>query len=151
MKDPTVEKACQRYMEDPEGHAGHLETCAECRAVEAALAAKTDLKSTPISLDALPLAPWEGSSHRAWPVVLGASAVVVAIALALCAIADISPLHVAQRSLKSMDAVRGLLQNASESLRAASLGAQVAFGVAFIVVNALLVILLRRAPKGIDA
>ena len=138
-------------MEDPEGHAGHLETCAECRAVEAALAAKTDLKSTPISLDALPLAPWEGSSHRAWPVVLGASAVVVAIALALCAIADISPLHVAQRSLKSMDAVRGLLQNASESLRAASLGAQVAFGVAFIVVNALLVILLRRAPKGIDA
>ena len=108
-------------------------------------------RAAPIAVDALPLAPWEGSSHRSWPLVLGGAAVVVVIALALCVAAGMSPLHVAESSLASMDAIRGLLRSATGSLRAASLGAQVAFGAAFVVVNALLVVLLRRAPRGIDA
>ncbi len=151
MKEATAEDACQRYLEDPEANAGHLETCAECRAVNAALAAKADVDATPISLDALPLAPWEGSSHRAWPLVLGAAAAVIIIAFALCNLAGISPLHVAESSLAALDARRGLLRSATEWLRAAPAAMQVAFGVAFIVVNALLVVLLRRAPRGIDA
>jgi len=143
--------ACQRYLEDPEANAGHVETCAECRAVNAALAAKADLDPAPISLDSLPLAPWEGSSHRAWPLVLGAAAAVIVIAFVLCDLAGISPMHVAESSLASMETRRGLLRNATEWLRAAPAAMQLAFGVAFIVVNALLVVLLRRAPRGIDA
>ena len=145
------EDACQRYLEDPEANAGHLETCAECRAVNAALDAKTDVDAAPISLDSLPLAPWEGSSYRAWPLVLGAAAAVILIAFVLCDLAGISPIHVAESSLTSMEARRDILRNATEWLRGAPAAWQVAFGVAFIVVNALLVVLLRRAPRGIDA
>ena len=146
-----TQDACQRYLEDPEANAGHLETCAECHAVNAALAAKADVDVAPISLDSLPLAPWEGSSHRAWPLVLGAAAAVILIAFVLCDLAGISPMHVAESSLTSMEARRDILRNATEWLRAAPAAWQLAFGVAFIVVNALLVVLLRRAPRGIDA
>lgn len=147
-----TDEGCQRYLEDPEANAAHLQTCAECRAMSAAFAAKADIDPLPpIAVDALPLAPWEGAAHRPWPLVLGGTAVVVIIALALCDAAGMSPLHVAESSLASMDAIRSLLRRASQGLRAASIGAQIAFGVAFIIVNALLVVLLRRAPRGIDA
>jgi hypothetical protein len=151
MTNLTSSDACQQYLEDPEANAGHLQMCAECRAVNAGLAAKTDAEPPSIDIDALPLAPWEGSSHRPWPLVLGGTAIVVGIALALLDAAGLSPLHVAESSLTSMDAIRGLLNRAATSLRSASLGAQIAFGVAFIIVNALLILLLRRAPRGIDA
>jgi hypothetical protein len=99
----------------------------------------------------LPLAPWEGSSHRAWPLVLGTAAVVAIVALALLDAAGMSPLHVVEGSLTSMEAIRTQLNRAASSLRSASLGAQVAFGAAFLLVNGLLIALLRRAPRGIDA
>src|SRR5258708_38026090 len=101
-----TQDACQRYLEDPEANAGHPETGAECRAVNAALAAKADVDVAPISLDALPLAPWEGSSHRAWPLVLGAAAAVIIIACALCVFDGISPLYVASASLATHRARR---------------------------------------------
>jgi hypothetical protein len=151
MKDPVANDACQRYLEDPDGNAAHLQTCAKCRAEAAALAAKIDVEPPSIYLDALPLAPWEGSSHRAWPLVLGGSAIVVIIALALCDAAGMSPMHVAEGSLASVELFRNQLRSWAELLRGASLGAQVTFGAAFLIVNALLVVLLRRAPRGIDA
>lgn len=142
---------CQRYLEDPEANAAHLRTCAKCNAEAMALAEKADVAPPSIDIDALPLAPWEGSSHRAWPLVLGTAAVVAIVALALLDAAGMSPLHVVEGSLTSMEAIRGLFGAWAESLRSASLGAQVAFGVAFLVVNGLLIALLRRAPRGIDA
>lgn len=151
MTNLTSSDACQQYLEDPEANAAHLETCAECRAVNAGLSVKAAAEPPSIDVDALPLAPWEGSSHRPWPLILGGTAIVVAIALALLDAAGMSPLHVAEGSLASMDAIRNLLSRAATSLRSASLGAQIAFGVAFFVVNWLLIVLLRRAPRGIDA
>jgi hypothetical protein len=151
MNEPVVNDACQRYLEDPEANAGHLRTCAKCNAEAMALAEKADVAPPSIDLNALPLAPWEGSSHRAWPLVLGTSAVVAIVALALLDAAGMSPLHVVEGSLTSMESMRALLNRAVTSLRSASLGAQVAFGVAFLLVNGLLIALLRRAPRGIDA
>ncbi|MEA2326843.1 MAG: hypothetical protein QOE68_1802 [Thermoanaerobaculia bacterium] len=142
---------CQRYIEDPEANAAHLRTCAKCNAEAMALAEKADLEPPSIDLNALQLAPWEGSSHRAWPLVLGTAAVVAIVALALLDAAGMSPLHVVEGSLTSMEALRTQLNRAASSLRSASLGAQVAFGVAFLVVNGLLIAQLRRAPRGIDA
>jgi len=142
---------CQRYLEDPEANAAHLRTCAKCNAEAIALAEKADVAPPSIDLDALPLAPWEGSSYRAWPLVLGTAAVVAIVALALLDAAGMSPLHVVEGSLTSMEAMRALVNRAAASLRSASLGAQVAFGVAFVIVNGLLIALLRRAPRGIDA
>jgi len=146
-----TQDACQRYLEDPEANGAHLVVCAKCRAEAAALAAKANVKPLSMDVNALPLAPWEGSSHRPWPLVLTLSVIVVAIALALCDAAGMSPLHVAEGSLASMEAIRGLLNSAASSLRQAPIGFQVAFGVAFLIVNALLIVLLRRAPRGIDA
>jgi hypothetical protein len=151
MNEPTAGSECQRYLEDPEANAAHLQACAECRDISEALGVKADVESAPIDLNALPLAPWEGSSHRPWPLVLGASAVVIIIALALCDAAGMTPVHVAESSLTSMEAVRGFVDGATASLRTASLGWQVAFGAAFLIVNALLVVLLRRSPRGMDA
>jgi hypothetical protein len=146
-----TEEACQWYLEDPEANAAHLQTCAECRAVSAALAEKSDVKPASIDLNALPLAPWEGSSHRPWPLVLGIVAVVTIVALALCDAAGLSPRHVAESSLTSMEATRGLIDRLTATLRAASLVWQIAFGVAFLIVNGLLIVLLRRSPRGMDA
>jgi hypothetical protein len=146
-----TDQACQQYLEDPEANAAHLRTCAKCNAEAIALAEKADVEPPSIDLNALPLAPWEGSQHRAWPLVLGTAAVVAIVALALLDAAGMSPLHVVEGSLTSMEAMRTQLNRAATSLRAASLGAQVAFGVAFLVVNGLLIALLRRAPRGMDA
>lgn len=146
-----TEDACQRYLEDPEANAAHLQTCAECRAVSAALSAKAGGEPTSIDVNTLPLAPWEGSSHRPWPLVLGLGAVLVIIALALCDAAGMSPVHVAESSLASMEAIRRFVNSATTTLRGASFGWQIAFGAAFLIVNALLVLLLRRSPRGIDA
>ncbi|HXH38115.1 MAG TPA: hypothetical protein VNN08_05780 [Thermoanaerobaculia bacterium] len=146
-----TDNACQRYLEDPEANAAHLQTCAECRAEAAGLAEKAGAETAPIDLDALPLAPWEGSSHRPWGLVLGGAVIVIAIALALCDASGMSPLHVAESSLASMEGIRNLLNRATTSLRTAPIGMRIAFGAAFLLVNALLVVLLRRAPRGIDA
>jgi hypothetical protein len=143
--------ACQQYLEDPDANAAHLRTCAKCNAEAMALAEKAGVDPPSMDLNALPLAPWEGSQHRAWPLVLGTAAVVAIVALALLDAAGMSPLHVVEGSLTSMEAMRTQLNRAATSLRAASLAAQIAFGVAFLVVNGLLIALLRRAPRGIDA
>lgn len=143
---------CQRYLEDPEAHAAHPETCAECAAL-ALLDAESADAVAPLRVDpaSLPVAPWEGASHRAWPLVLGGLAGIVILALALCAAAGLSPVHVAESSLVPVNKSLDLAVHAGNSLRAASAAAQIGFGVAFVVVNALLFVLLRRAPRGIDA
>jgi hypothetical protein len=146
-----TEDACQRYLEDPEANAAHLRTCAKCNAEAMALAENADVEPPSIDLNALPLAAWEGSSYRAWPLVLGTTAVVAIVALALLDAAGMSPVHVVEGSLTSMEVLRTQLNRAAASLRSASLAMQVAFGVAFLIVNALLIALLRRAPRGMDA
>ena len=140
-------ESCQRYLEDPEANAGHLAECAECRALFAA----NDVPAKPLALDALTLAPWEGASHRAWPLVLGGLIVAVLAAAVLCVVSGMTPLQVIESSFKSVQAMRTFVFTSADALRDASRGAQLAFAAAFIVVNGVLVALLRRSPRGIDA
>jgi hypothetical protein len=142
---------CQRYLEDPEAHPAHPEMCADCAVIAAALNADVDVDMEPLALDALPLASWEGASHRPWALVVGGAAGLIVMALVLCAAAGVSPVHVAESSLVPMNAMRRYVVGAGQWLRDASTAKQAAFGVAFIAVNALLYVLLRRAPRGIDA
>lgn len=143
------DERCQRYMEDPEGNASHLAECAECRSVVAALAAP--VAHRPVVVEALPLAPWEGASHRAWPLVLGGALAVLAITIVVCAVAGLSPLRVIETPLRSMSVARTTIDAAAAAIRRASTMAQIGFGFLFIAVNTVLVLLLRRAPRGIDA
>jgi hypothetical protein len=141
-------ESCLRYLEDPEANAGHLADCAECRAL---FGETDDVPTKPLALDALPLAPWEGASHRAWPLVISGIVVALISAAVLCVVAGMTPLQVIERAFKSVQSMRAFVFTSADALREAPRGAQLAFAAAFIVVNGVLVALLRRSPRGIDA
>lgn len=141
-----TDQACLQYLEDPEAHAAHLETCAECRALTAGL--DVDVDAATVKLGELPLAPWEGAAHRPWGLVAGGSLAILAIAVALFLVTGSSPFA---NEVSRLDMWRSLVRMAPGALQSAPLSWQVAIGIAFIVVNTLLYLLLRRAPRGVDA
>lgn len=143
-----TEDACQRYAEDPEGHEGHLAVCEKCRELDNALS--TRVKNRPLDVTALPLAPWEEAAYRAWPLVIAGTVAVLAVAWALCSAAGISLLRAIVTGMSAAQ-LQGAITIAADGLRRASLVWHVAFGLGFVLVNTLLVLLLRRAPRGIDA
>ena len=136
---------CRRYLEDPDANAEHLAECSECRAMHDELAAK--VAAQPIRVDALPLAPWEGATHRSWPLVLGAALTVIAIAAGLFAAAGASPLIAIGEAVREAVPSAGLMLGV---LRMMGGAAPIAILLSFVAVNAILFLLLRRAPKGID-
>lgn len=135
---------CERYLEDPEANAGHLTECAECRAFFETL--DDSVAHRPVSIDALPLAPWEGASHRPWKLVLSAAAFVVAVVVVFFAVTGVSPRVVAS-ALPPFD----VLLEVGKGARNAPMSWRVVFMIAFLLVNTILYFLLRRAPRGIDA
>lgn len=144
MKD-----ACQRYLEEPEANPGHLAECEQCRALFDTLG--LSVEERPVAVGTLPLAPWEGASHRPWPLVAGGALLLFVVALGVCFWAGVPPLRIVQSSLSTMQNARGAIFGAATALREASLMWQIAFGLLFVAVNTALVLLLRRAPRGIDA
>ena len=144
-------EACERYLQDPEGNAGHLKECADCAALFT-----SDVPSKPLSIDPrnLPLAPWEGATYRAWPLVLAGGLAVLAIATALFTMAGISPTEgirtTFSSSFPSVRLITMILGRVGEAAQHAPSGWQIGIAISFVVINTVLVILLRRAPKGID-
>ncbi len=143
-----MNEACQRYAENPEANATHVQECAKCRALYGVLDASIDYE--PVHVDDLPLAAWEGAGYRAWPLVIGGALAVMAIAIALCAAAGISPLRAIQAGMSAAQ-VRAYITAGADALRRASVIWQIAFGFGFVLVNTVLFFLLRRAPRGVDA
>lgn len=146
---------CEQYLEDPEAHETHLETCADCRAMFDELDAELiDIPSRPISVDALPIAPWEGAAHRTWPLVLAGAVSVLILAAILFLAAGISPLRgivrAAASSIPSVEFLMSLSNMAGGALHNAPLAWHITIAVSFIVINTLLFLLLRRSPKGMD-
>ena len=145
-------ESCQRYLEDPEGNASHLGTCEECRA----LFAPDDIavKESVLSVDALPMAPWEGASHRSWPLTIATGVVVLFSAVTLFLMAGMAPVTGLLRSLSTAIPSADLILSASRlvgnGLQHAPLTWQLAIGAGFIAVNTVFILLLRRAPRGID-
>jgi len=140
-----TDDACQRYAQDPEAHAGHLAVCERCREIDDVLS--TPVVHRPIAIEALPLAPWEEAGYRAWPLVAGGAVVVLAVAFALCAAAGISIVQALATGVRS-DGARAVIDVVDQKLR--PFGPFV-FAALFLIVNTILVLLLRRAPRGIDA
>lgn len=145
---------CEAYLEDPEQHAGHVETCAACRDLFADLDAAIAVNPRPVAVDALPLAPWEGASHRTWPLVAAGVASVAMLAIALFLAAGTPPLRGIARALASsvtsFEAASKFFQLFGNGLHSAPAVVHVTIAVLFVAINSLLFILLRRAPKGID-
>ena len=145
-------ESCERYLADPEANASHLDTCEECRA----LFAPPDVAAQPvaISVDAMPMASWEGASHRSWPLAIAAGAVVLFSAVVLFVIAGVTPIAGVVRAfvaaIPSADLIFSASRLVGTGLQHAPLSWQVAIGVGFVAVNTVFFLLLRRAPRGID-
>jgi hypothetical protein len=145
-------ESCERYLADPEAHAAHLDECAEC----AALFGSQDVpfESRPVKVDSLPLAPWEGASHRTWGLVVGGALALLAIAAGLFAAAGVAPVSGIAGAIASgippVEVAKILLRHIGAGAQHAPAGLQILVGVLFVLVNTVLLLLLRRAPKGID-
>ena len=135
---------CDEYLQDPEANAAHLESCAECRALEEELALPVEIEHRPLNVDALPMASWEGASHRTWPLVAAGLVASLTLAIVLSAAADVSPVDAVTSSLPSVEALLTFLQ-----LTGRSIGAPLV-GLLFVAINTILFLLLRRSPKGVD-
>ena len=143
-----MKEHCQRYLEDPDANEAHLATCAECGAVAQHLDAK--VRYSRVSVNALPLAPWEGASHRAWPLVLAGTIAIIATAAVLFSMAGVSPLVMLRDALPPIDIVMSVVQFAGGAIQNAPATWQIGIAISFVAVNAILIALLRRAPKGLD-
>ena len=145
---------CQDYFEDPEKHAAHLDTCAHCRALDEDFGAADVVDTRPVSLDALPLAAWEGASHRTWPLVIAGAAALLILAVALFLAAGTPPLRgiagAVASGFTSFEAASKFFQMFGSGLHSAPAMVHVTIAVLFVVINTLLFLLLRRSPKGID-
>ena len=135
---------CDEYLQDPDANAAHLESCANCRALEEELGLHVDVQHRPLRVDALPLASWEGASHRTWPLVGAGLVAALTLAIVLSAYAGISPITVVSSSMPSLEAMLTFLQLTGRAIG----GPLVA--VLFVAINTILFLLLRRAPKGVD-
>ena len=136
---------CEEYLNDPEANAAHLESCEVCRVLESDdLADAIPVQPRPMNLDALPMAAWEGASHRTWPLVAAGIVSTVTLMIVLSAYAGISPVDAMSTQLPSLTALLTFLQLTGRAIG----GPLVA--VLFVVINTILFVLLRRAPKGVD-
>ena len=135
---------CDEYLQDPEGNAEHVRTCAMCQALTEELDDEVEVRPRPLSLDALPLAPWEGAKHRTWPLVGAGLLAVFTLAIVLSAAAEVSPVTAVTASMPSIQALLTFFQ-----LTGRAMGAPVV-AVLFVVINSVLFLLLRRAPRGAD-
>lgn len=145
---------CDDYLEDPEANAAHAESCAACRAITDELSDEVVAAPRPIALDALPMASWEGASHRTWPLVAAGVASMMILAVVLFLAAGISPLNGIARAVTSavpsLDLMVNLSHLAGGALHKAPMAWHVAIALSFLTINTILFLLLRRSPKGID-
>jgi len=146
---------CDDYLQDPETHAAHLETCELCRAMFDELDAGVTIQPRALDLEALPLASWESASHRTWPLVAIGLVAVLVLAIVLFLAAGTPPLRGIAKALvsavPSLDLMVNLSHLAGGALHNAPMLWHVAIGVSFVLINTVLFLLLRRAPKGVTS
>ncbi len=144
---------CEDYFEDPVKNAAHLETCALCRALDVEDEGVA-IEHRPLDIEALPMATWEGASHRTWPLVAAGLVSVLVLAVALFLAAGTPPLRGIARAVTSgftsFEAATKFIQLFGSGLHSAPTLVHVTIAVLFVFINTLLFFLLRRAPRGID-
>lgn len=139
---------CEDYLQDPEANAAHLDACAICRAIIEDLDDEVDVRPRALDVSALPLASWEGAKHRTWPLVAAGVTAMLILAIVLFHAAGISSLRgVANAVLSAVPPVQGVMKFFQHTGQA--LGGPLV-GLLFVIINTLLFLLLRRAPKGAD-
>ena len=142
-------EACQRYLEDPDANASHLDECADCRALAESLRSSVLGPRASVVPD-VPLAPWEGASYRPWPLIAAGAIAVAVIAGLLFAATGTSPLEILRGKVPSSDVIASMFRLAGGAVQHAPLAWQVGIAISFVIVNGIFIALLRRAPRGLD-
>ncbi|HUP61551.1 MAG TPA: hypothetical protein VNA69_14150 [Thermoanaerobaculia bacterium] len=140
--------SCETYLEDPEANAAHVQSCAACAALFGELDEEIAARPVSVNVDALPFAPWEGASHRTWPLVIaGAIALLVLATVFFFAAGFTSPRGLANVLFAEIPPV----QDMPRVLQLWGQGIGIPLvAVLFLGINTILFLLLRRTPKGID-
>lgn len=160
MTNPT----CQRWMDDPEGSERHAAECPECgpRAAElraldlrlAAVSAEPAGSLAGLITDRMPVAPWEDARHRSWGLIAAVAAAVALMAAALFLAIGISPADGFAGLVRGVVGRREIFRLLSESagtfLRQAPTSFHVLIGIGVVAINAILIAMLRRGPRGYD-
>lgn len=155
---------CERYRSDPESYADHAETCEACAKLTAELDRVGDSVGK-LALDpkpqfrenvagGLPLAPWEGAGYRSWGLVVAVLVTLVVLVSGAFLAVGVSPFGAARTLGSTMLPLVSpfeLAKSFSAVISTAPASFHIAIGIAFVVVNLVLVFLLRRPPKGYDA
>lgn len=153
---------CQREFVDPDEMGRHLAECEVCRSKEEAFARAEQSVAPPARSDRLheevmtrlPVAPWEGARHRAWSVVLVAAALILVALFAISSMAGLSSVDAMGAGLDAiptLDVITTFAGALGELTGTADSSFHVAVGLGFILFNTLLLLLLRRRPRGYDA
>jgi hypothetical protein len=112
------------------------------------------IEAEPITIDSLPVAAWEGAGERSWFLVAFGALLVIGGACIFFLVAGISPVRGIAAAigtvLPTLEIVQALTFRVGSALQHVPGPWQIAVGIAFIVINGILLALLRRAPKGID-
>jgi hypothetical protein len=140
--------SCETYLEDPEANAAHVQSCAACAALFGELDEEIAARPVSVNVDALPFAPWEGASHRTWPLVIAGAVALLILATVLAYAAGFTSLrgiaHVVFSEIPPVQGVVRILQLTGQAIGVPLVA------VLFLGINTILFLLLRRTPKGID-
>jgi hypothetical protein len=154
---------CKRFMEDPERERAHAESCADCRKFLVDLdRLDADIASTTVESNVaarvgktLPLAPWEGAHHRSWALTLAIAAGVILLTIGAFFAGGVSPIAgIVETVRNGMATPLGwitVVRSLPRVLSRAPMPFHFFVVAAFVLINVLLYLLLRRAPKGYDA
>ncbi len=146
---------CEEYLHDPEGNPSHLDSCPNCRLLALDLAAAVEIRERPLNLEALPLAAWEGASYRTWPLVAAGVGIGNIVGDHVLPGRRIVASHGAAQAVASgvtsFEALAKFVRLFGRGLHGAPPAVHITVGVLFVVINTILFLLLRRAPRGIAA
>lgn len=155
---------CRRWLDDPDAMEAHARECPACAArlreldsVDRDLAAVRIDPAGPIGTvmaARLPVAAWEGAEHRPWWLVFGVMTAVAILAGVAFLVVGLSPvgslIDLGRALVGRFDAALSVARSMSLILKSAPAAMHLLLAVAFLAINALLIAMLRRGPRGYD-
>ncbi|MBW3563244.1 MAG: hypothetical protein KY459_00785 [Acidobacteria bacterium] len=153
-------RTCTFRPDSLEAETTHLSSCRECAAeiqtleqVERSLGSTDVEPLSPVLKERLPVAPWEGASHRAWLAPVAVGAMLMALAALVAAATGTNPLDMIAAMFRGAASSATEIPDVARSLgtlvSTAPLEFRAAVVAAFIVINGLFAVMLRRRPRGI--